>query len=69
MTFDGDDEIYEGELQEITDIDEATDRCVLLVDGLMPQTARLKVPYSVLDSCMLDFGTGVRLFLSRPEEM
>ena len=66
MTFDDDDEVYDGELVEITDIDTENDRCVLIADGVMPQRAKLRVPYSALDSDVLDFGTGVKLFLDRP---
>ena len=66
IIFDDDNEIYDGELLEITDIDTANDRCVLIVDGVMPYRAKLKVPYSSLDRNLLDFGTGVKLFLDRP---
>lgn len=67
VTFTHDDEIYDGELIEITDIDEKNDRCVLLTDGLMPQRCRLRVPYSSLDNSILNFGTGATLYLDYPE--
>ena len=63
MTFNGDEEIYHGVLLDITEIDEEKDTCVLIVDDLMPQTAKLQVPYSSLDSDTIEFETGVRMFL------
>lgn len=67
VTFTHDDEIYDGELVEIVDIDEKNDKCTLLADGLMPQRCRLRVPYSSLDNSILDFGTDMKLYLDYPE--
>lgn len=64
IMFDGDEERYKCELSGITDIDKANDKCTLLVDGIMPQRARLKVPYSILDSEIINPGTGIRLGLT-----
>lgn len=64
LVFDGDEELYEGELVDITNIDEANDRCTLLVDGIMPQRTRLKVPYSALSNEIIEPGTGIRMGLN-----
>lgn len=67
VTFSNDDEIYDGELIEIIDVDENNDKCILLADGLTPQRCRLRVPYSSLENSILDFGTGMKLYLEYPE--
>lgn len=64
LVFDGDEELYEGELVEITNIDEANNRCTLLVDGIMPQRTRLKEPYSALDNEIIKPDTGIKIGLS-----
>ena len=67
LKFDNDDEVYDGELIDITEQNETKDSCVLHVDGLMPQTARLKVSLSQLDSDVMNFKTGVTIYLNNPK--
>jgi hypothetical protein len=64
LIFDNDEEIYEGILIEIVDINEAEDQCVLLVDNLMPQTAKLEVPYTALNESVMHMA-GVHLFVDK----
>ena len=64
LIFDNDEEIYEGILIEIVDINEAEDQCVLLVDDLMPQTAKLEVPYTALNESVMHM-VGVHLFVDK----
>ena len=68
LKFDNDDEVYDGELINITGQNETEDSCVLHVDGLMPQRVRLKIPLSQLDGNVMDFGTGVTIYLNNPEK-
>lgn len=65
LKFDGDDETYDAEIIEITEIDETSDTCLLLVSGIMPQVARIQIPYSDLDSSV---DTGVMLSLENPDD-
>lgn len=67
MVWDDDEEVFDGVLVGIADIDTEADRCVLLVDDLMPQTARLKVPYSLIDASAIHLATGVHIFLDADE--
>ena len=67
LKFDNDDEVYDGELIDITEQNETEDSCVLHVDGLMPQTARLKISLSQLDSDVMNFKTGVTISLNNPK--
>lgn len=67
LKFDNDDEVYDGELIDITEQNETEDSCVLHVDGLMPQTARLKISLSQLDSDVMNFKTGVTIYLNNPK--
>ena len=64
LIFDNDEEIYEGILIEIVDIDKEENQCVLLVDNLMPQTARLQVPYTALEDSVMHMA-GVHLFIDK----
>ncbi len=64
LIFDNDEEIYEGILIEIVDIDKEENQCVLLVDNLMPQTARLRVPYTALEDSVMHMA-GVHLFIDK----
>ena len=68
LKFDNDDEVYDGELINITGQNETEDSCVLHVDGLMPQRVRLKIPLSQLDGNVMDVGTGVTIYLNNPEK-
>ena len=65
VVFDDECATYDAELVDITDIDKAEDKCVLHVNNLTPETAKLKVPYSKTDSDEIHMPTGVNLFLSR----
>lgn len=67
ITFDGDEEIYDGVVVDITDIDEEKDSCVLVVEDLMPRTTRLVVPYTSLDQMSVDCGAGARIYIDKPE--
>lgn len=67
LKFDNDDEVYDGELIDITGQNETEDSCVLHVDGLMPQKVRLKIPLSQLDGDVMNFGTGVTIYMNNPE--
>jgi len=60
--FNDDDEIYDGELLEITDIDEECNSCRLI--AAIPQRARMQLPYSFLDSDAIHLPTGVHFFLN-----
>lgn len=60
LVFDDDAEVYQGWLTDI--VDEGEDQCVLLVDDLMPQTARLKVPCALLNEEEMHLA-GVHLYL------
>lgn len=62
LVFDDDAEVYKGWLIDIVDVDESEDQCVFLVDDLMPQTAQLKVPCSLLDEEEMHLA-GVHLYL------
>lgn len=62
LVFDDDAEVYQGWLIDIVDVDESEDQCVFLVDDLMPQTARLKVPCALLNEEEMHLA-GVHLYL------
>lgn len=68
LKFENDDEVYDGELIDITEQNETDDSCVLHVDGIMPRTAHLKIPLSQLDGDVMNFKTGVTIYLNNPEE-
>lgn len=67
LVFDNDPEIYTCELVGVEDIDTNNDTCKLVCEDLMPQTCRLKAPYSSLDADAIHFETGVHLFLDETE--
>ena len=69
LVFDNDPELYSCELVAIESIDTENDACTLVCEDLMPQTARLKAPYSMLDADAIHFETGVHLFLDENEAM
>lgn len=65
LVFDNDPELYSCELVAIESIDTDNDTCKLICEYLTPQTCRLAVPYSMLDTNALHFETGVHLFLDK----
>ncbi len=67
LKFDNDDEVYEGELIDITEHNETEDSCVLLVEDLMPQKVHLKIRLSQLEGDVMNFDTGVTIYLNNPE--
>lgn len=67
LVFDNDPELFSCELVAIENIDEAGDICTLVCEDLMPQTCRLKVPYSQLDASALHLGTGLHLLLDETD--
>lgn len=69
LVFDNDPETYTCQLTAIENIDTENDTCVLVCDDLMPQTCRLKAPYSMLDTSAMHFESGVHLFLDENEAL
>lgn len=69
LVFNNDPELYSCELVAIESIDTENDTCKLVCENLMPQTCRLKAPYSSLDADAIHFETGVHLFLDEDEAM
>lgn len=67
LVFDNDSELYTCELVAIENIDTENDTCKLVCEDLMPQTCRLKAPYSMLDTSTVHFESGVHLFLNEDE--
>ena len=67
LVFDNDSELYSCELVAIESIDTENDTCKLVCEDLMPQTCRLKAPYSSLDADAIHFETGIHLFLDENE--
>lgn len=67
LVFDNDPELFSCELVAIENIDEANDTCTLICEDLMPQTCRLKAPYTSLDADAIHFATGIHLFLDETE--
>lgn len=67
LVFDNDSEFYTCELVAIENIDTENDTCKLVCEDLMPQTCRLKAPYSMLDTSAVHFESGVHLFLNEDE--
>ena len=73
LVFDNDPELYSCELVAIENIDpstssgQANDACKLVCENLMPQTCRLTVPFSMLDTSSVHFESGVHLFLDENE--
>ena len=73
LVFDNDPELYSCELVAIENIDpstssgQANDTCKLVCEDLMPQTCRLTVPFSMLDTSAVHFESGVHLFLDENE--
>ena len=67
LVFDNDPETYTCQLIAIENIDTENDTCKLICEDLMPQTCRLKAPYSMLDTSAVHFDTGVHLFLNEDE--
>ena len=63
LVFDDDAEVYECLLMDIVDVNETDDKCVFIVDGLMPQTTHLTVPCSLLDEEEMHL-SGVHLYLN-----
>ena len=63
LVFDNDPELYSCELVAIENIDTENDTCKLVCEDLMPQTCRMKAPYSYLDADAIHFETGIHLFL------
>lgn len=63
LVFDDDPETYSCLLTAIDCINTDADTCVLVVDELTSQTTRLRAPYSMLDTRIVHFETGVHLFL------
>lgn len=66
FVFDGDSELYHGVLTSIENIDQAADSCVLVCEELLPETARMKVTYSLLDASTA-YLPGISLFLDEEE--
>lgn len=67
LVFNNDSEVYSCTLVDIVNVDAEADVCTLVCEDLMPQTCRLKAPYSMLDSAALHFESGVHLFLDEAE--
>lgn len=67
LVFDNDSELYTCELVAIENIDTENDTCKLVCEDLMPQTCRLKAPYSMLDTSAVHFESGVHLLLNEDE--
>ena len=67
LVFDNDPELYSCELVAIENIDTGGDTCTLVCEDLMPQTCRLKTPYTSLDADAIHFATGIHLFLDETE--
>ena len=67
LKFDNDDEVYDGQLIDITGQNKTEDSCMLHVDGIMPQTVLLQIPLSQLESDVMNFSTGVTIYLNNPE--
>ena len=64
LVFDGDVEVYKCTLKHILDVNEDEDKCVFHVDGLLPRTVQLGVPYSLLDEEEMHLA-GVHLYLNQ----
>jgi hypothetical protein len=67
VRFDNDDEIYEGCLNEITNIDEEKDQCTFVVTDLMPEKSQLTIPYSQIDQKTIHFETGIHLYIHQED--
>ena len=67
LVFDNDSELYSCELVAIENIDTENNTCTLVCENLMPQTCRLKAPYTSLDADAIHFATGIHLFLDENE--
>ena len=63
LVFDNDPELFSCELVAIENIDTENNTCTLVCEDLMPQTCRLKTPYTSLDAEAIHFESGVHLFL------
>lgn len=79
LVFDNDSELFSCELVAIENIPshstdsgqassgQANNTCTLVCEDLMPQTCRLKTPYTSLDASAIHFESGVHLFLDESE--
>lgn len=72
LVFDNDPELFSCELVAIENIPstssgQANNTCTLVCEDLMPQTCRLKTPYTSLDAEAIHFESGVHLFLDESE--
>lgn len=67
LVFDNDPELFSCELVAIENIDTESNTCTLVCEDLMPQTCRLKTPYTSLDASAIHFESGVHLFLDESE--
>lgn len=67
LVFNNDPELYSCELVAIENIDTENDTCKLVCEDLMPQTCRLTASYSMLDTSVVHFESGVHLFLDEAE--